>query len=136
MAQIYQPSALQARHSLTRRDVARHVGVSTSTVRRMEFVQLHPVPDEHGVNRFDPAELEGLEPRRAKATVRPRRGLSEQERERARAGRLAAQVFRLFARDASLAHIVLTTKQPPERIRELYHEWNTSLFEGEWQRGR
>ena len=84
----------------------------------MEFVRLHPVPDERGVNRFDPADLEGLEPRAA-APARPRQGLSDQEREYARKGRLAAQVFRLFARGAELPQVVVATKQPPERIREL-----------------
>lgn len=116
------------RHTLTRREVAERLGVSTSTVRRMEFDRLHPVEDEQGVWRFDPAELEGIEPR----ARRQRAPTSEEARERQREGRIAARVFLLFARNASLARIVVTTKQTPERVRALYHEWVTSLEEGEW----
>ena len=118
------------RHTLTRRDVATRLGVSTSSVRRMEFDRLHPVEDERGIWRFDPAELEGIEPR-----AKPERSpISNEARERQREGRLAARTFFMFARHWSLAQIVVATKQPPERVRSLYHEWMTSLDEGEWSR--
>jgi hypothetical protein len=121
-------------YTLTRRQVAKRLGVSTSTVRRMEFVRLNPAPDERGVWRFDPAELDGIEPRIQVAKIRAR--MSDEELARRREGQLAARVFRMFARGASLAQIVVTMKQPPERIRALYHEWMVSLDEAEWNRGR
>ena len=122
------PQALTPQHTLTRHDVAARLGVSVSTVRRMELVQLYPVADEHGVWRFDPADLEGLEVR-----PRPRRALATPP---SHEGRLAARTFVLFARGASLREIVVTTRQAPERVRALYHEWMTSLDEGEWARAR
>jgi hypothetical protein len=117
-------------YTLTRREVAERLGVSTSTVRRMEFVRLNPTPDKRGVWRFDPAELEGVE--RRPRVAKPRARMSDEELARRRDGQLAARVFRLFARGASLAQIVVTTKQPPDRIRVLFHEWMTSLDEAEW----
>jgi hypothetical protein len=55
-------------------------------------------------------------------------------RERAKRGRLAANVFRMFAKQMTLRQIVVTTKQPPEMIRQLYSEWSKELEEGEWER--
>src|SRR5688572_9171140 len=113
-----QPAADQAnaRFTLTRADVAARLGVSVSSVRRMEFDSLHPVQDGQGVWRFDPAALEGI----AALDKRERRGVSPQLTERRREGKLAAQTFTLFARGASLRQIVIKTKQTPERIRALY----------------
>ena len=43
---------------LTRSGVAKRLGKSIASVRRMEGVELHPVRDERGVHRFDPVEVE------------------------------------------------------------------------------
>jgi hypothetical protein len=43
---------------MTRGQVARRLGKSLATVRRMEGVQLHPWLDEHGIHRFGRAEVE------------------------------------------------------------------------------
>lgn len=43
---------------LTRAGVAKRLGKSIATIRRMEGVELHPVRDEHGVYRFDPDEVD------------------------------------------------------------------------------
>lgn len=125
----------------TRREAAARLGISISSVRRMEFDCLQPVADERGIWRFDPHELEALAariPTRARAARNaesdPRRRADR--RARARDGRIAAQVFQMFSRGWSLPQIVVATKGPPERIRALYHEWSTSLDEHEWQRGR
>jgi hypothetical protein len=40
--------------------VAKRLGKSIATVRRMEGVELHPMRDTRGVNRFDPDEVERL----------------------------------------------------------------------------
>jgi hypothetical protein len=42
---------------LTRSGVAKRLGKSIATVRRMEGHELHPVKDENGVHRFDPEEV-------------------------------------------------------------------------------
>lgn len=52
---------------LTRGGVAKRLGKSIATVRRMEGVELHPVRDERGVHRFDPDEVEQI----ANALSRP-----------------------------------------------------------------
>jgi hypothetical protein len=45
---------------MTRTDVARRIGKSVATVRRLEGVELHPIVDEDGVHLFDEAEVERL----------------------------------------------------------------------------
>lgn len=45
---------------LTRSGVAKRLGKSLATVRRMEGVELHPTRDERGVHRFDPDEVEAV----------------------------------------------------------------------------
>lgn len=102
----------------------------------MEFVRLHPLLDSDGVWRFDPKELEGMTPRPNHRPEGVRDRCAEEERSRARRGRVAAKVFRMFARGVSLPQIVVVMKQPPGLVRELYHEWSTSLNEGEWERRR
>lgn len=49
---------------LTRAQVARRLGKSIATVRRLEGVALHPVIDDEGVHRFDETEVERLVDRR------------------------------------------------------------------------
>jgi hypothetical protein len=126
--------SVEADCRLTRREVALRLGISTSSVRRLEWCDLHPEQDERGRWRFDPAEFARLEPR----PHRVDRGASitDEARGLARRGRVAARVFRLFARNMTLPQIVVATKQPPEVVRELYREWSTDLSEGEWDRRR
>jgi hypothetical protein len=45
---------------LTRSGVARALGRSIATVRRLEGSLLHPVRDARGVNRFNPSEVGDL----------------------------------------------------------------------------
>lgn len=45
---------------LTRAQVAKRLGKSIATVRRLEGDQLHPRRDEAGINRFDAAEVNRL----------------------------------------------------------------------------
>jgi len=45
---------------LTRSGVAKRLGKSLATVRRMEGVELHPTRDERGVHHFDPEEVEAV----------------------------------------------------------------------------
>ena len=122
--------------TLSRSDVAARLQISVSSVRRLEFDKLNPMQDEHGVWRFDPAEVDAV----ASTNVRRRRrsprrkGEEIDARVRAKDGRIAATVFRLFAKRMSLPQIVVATKTSPFVIRELYREWSTTLDDGEWER--
>ena len=134
MAQSHDDSTDQGRsRGLTRQELAQKLGLSRSSIRRLEDDLLFPELDERGVWRFDPAQVEAVRDRIPIHARGPRTGPPE-AREAARAGRVAAKVFRLFARHRTLPEIVVITKQPPERVRVLYHEWVTSLEEGEWSR--
>lgn len=135
MGTLERDDADTPRLTLTRRETAAKLGVSISTVRRYEWDELHPEMDSRGVLRFDPAEVDALKNASVRRPVaRAKDTGSAERRARAREGRLAAQVFRLFARNQSLPQIVLTTRQPPDAIRRLYQEWSTSLEEAEWKR--
>lgn len=131
------PNAASSPHTLSRQDVARILGVSTSSVRRLEWDQLHPVQDQRGIWRFDPQEVEAVAPRpKNKRSVAVARGRDAIFARKRHSGRIAARVFMMFGRGASLRQIVVNTRQPPDVIRQLYREWMTSLDEGEWQRER
>lgn len=120
-------------HTMTRREVAERLGVSTSSVRRLEFDELFPKEDNRGVWRFDGAEVEALAGRRGQREQRaPVRTAARSDPE----GRLAARVFKMFGRGIPLAHIVVATRQSPATVRALYSEWSTTLEEGEWTRRR
>ena len=45
---------------MTRQQVARRLGKSLATVRRLEGIRLHPVRNVRGVHHFDPDEVEAL----------------------------------------------------------------------------
>lgn len=45
---------------MTRKQVARRLGKSIATVRRIEGVLLHPTRDERGIHHFEPDEVESL----------------------------------------------------------------------------
>lgn len=107
---------------LTRREVAEQLGISVSSVRRLEGTTLHPVQDEHGVWRFDASTLDAVPARRQRRAVR---------RRRPRPGEVAARVFRLLDERRSLRDIVVVTRQPPELVRTLYRQWLVGLADGE-----
>src|SRR5690349_13236282 len=50
---------------LTRAQVAKRLGKSIATVRRLEGHALHPTRDERGIHRFDRAEVDQLAIQRA-----------------------------------------------------------------------
>jgi len=56
-------------HNLTRAEVARRLGKSIATVRRLEYRALFPVRDERGVLRFAESDVERL--RNAPASIKP-----------------------------------------------------------------
>ena len=128
------PARPSSADKLTRRQVAARLGVSVSSVRRMEYRELHPEKGLRGTLFFRLSEVESLESRRP--SVRPARPTTRERSDRLeldRRGRIAARVFQMFANGWTLPRIVLATKQPPDVIRSLYHEWVTPLQEHEWQ---
>jgi hypothetical protein len=108
------------RCTLTRANVAELLGVSTSTVRRLEGSTLHPVQSRSGVWWFDAEQVERL---RASETHRTRayggRGKDP--------GRTAARVFEMFDAGCNLRQVVVRTKLEPHAVRELFREYNTPL---------
>ncbi len=121
--------------ALTRDDVAKRLGVSVSTVRRLEGTKLHPLIDDNGVRRFRASDVERyaqeLEaeqrtPRNAAQAVVRAAQLSR--------GEIAALVFERLEQRHSLAEIVIALRVPPEDVRDLYHTWLVGLWAGELQR--
>lgn len=121
--------------TLTRDDVAKRLGVSVSTVRRLEGTRIHPLVTDNGVRRFKAADVEEL----AIALAAKRNSLRNAEKAYTRAaelpkGELAALVFERLEQRHSLAEIVIALRVPPEEVRELFHAWRVGLWVGELQR--
>lgn len=121
--------------ALTRDDVAKRLGVSISTVRRLEGTRLHPLIDDKSVRRFKASDVERVakeleaeqrSPRNAQQAVVRAAEMSK--------GELAALVFERLEQRHSLSEIVIALRVPPEDVRELYHTWLVGLWAGELQR--
>ena len=121
--------------ALTRDDVAKRLGVSISTVRRLEGTRLHPTIDDNSVRRFKASDVERLakeleaeqrSPRNAQQAVVRAAQMSK--------GEIAALVFERLEQRHSLAEIVIALRVPPEDVRDLYHTWLVGLWAGELQR--
>ncbi|MCG8421048.1 MAG: hypothetical protein MJE77_24260 [Proteobacteria bacterium] len=111
---------------LTRSQVADYLGVSVSTVRRMEGGELHPTTDERGVRHFDPEEVLKVAQSIQSATVSQKgSGLKLSP------GELAAEIFERFEQRHSLSEIVRELRLEPRKVRAMYHEWRTSLERAE-----
>jgi hypothetical protein len=121
--------------ALTRDDVAKRLGVSISTVRRLEGTRLHPSIDDKSVRRFKASDVERL----AKELEAEQRSPRNAQQAVVRAaempkGELAALVFERLEQRHSLSEIVIALRVPPEDVRELYHSWLVGLWAGELQR--
>lgn len=108
--------------ALTRGQAAAALGVSKSTVRRMESTgALRPVAVVGGVRYFAPQDVEAL-------AVRSHHAAS--------VGDLAAVTFRRFNEGATLRDLVIELRQPPEVLRELRRQWSMDWEAGEKERRR
>src|SRR5688572_29614470 len=121
--------------ALTRDDVAKRLGVSISTVRRLEGTRLHPSIDANGARRFKASDVERL----AKELEAEQRSPRNAQQAVVRAaeipkGELAALVFERLEQRHSLSEIVIALRVPPEDVRDLYHTWLVGLCAGELQR--
>jgi len=99
---------------LTRGQVARRLGTSLSTVRRMEGEQLKPIIGARGVHYFEETEIQAV-------FVRVRRARMP-DNERAD-GTLAAAAFALFRRGADVIAVVKQLREAPEKIETLLGHW-------------
>jgi hypothetical protein len=102
---------------LRRTEVARRLGISLTTLRRMEGTRLHPATGPDGVRFFDEAEVEaavvtfqGIRARRA-ATLKPSDG------------EIAAAAFELFDGGTSLVEVVKQLQVAPDRLGALHRAW-------------
>jgi hypothetical protein len=122
---------------LTRGQVATRLGISVSTVRRLEGTRLHPTIDGEDVRWFDEKEVASLAAELANATSSRRkgtRGTPRAEATPARSqGEIAALVFERFEQRQSLAEIVVGLRVAPETVRSLFEQWNLGLTEGQLQ---
>lgn len=111
---------------LTRQQVADQLRVSVATVRRMEGRELHPAKNDKGVWTFDASEVTRI----VESRLKTRKIRKNNE------GEVAARIFELFEQGYDLSEIVITARQPPRVVRELYSEWIVGLQTGEKKRQR
>ncbi|MEI9935585.1 MAG: hypothetical protein WDO69_00035 [Pseudomonadota bacterium] len=116
VAEIVPPATLagSAGKLLTRGEVARRLGLSLSSVRRMEGVQLKPIVGERGVRYFEETEIQTV-------LVRVRRTRVPVD-ERAD-GTLAAAAFTRFRNGADVVAVVTELRVAPEKIESLFEHW-------------
>ena len=118
IAEIMPPTTVATTRSagklLTRGQVARRLGLSLSSVRRMEGVQLNPIVGERGVRYFEETEIQTV-------LVRVRRTrVPEDERVD---GTLASAAFALFRNGADVVAVVTELREAPAKIEELFEHW-------------
>jgi hypothetical protein len=111
--------------TLRRGEVAARLGVSPTTVRRLEERgELHPVVGDGGERLFDPAEVERLAATRAgeagSGQVSPPAAPS---RSPGNSGDLAARAFALFDSGKLPWEVVVETHEPPEVVAKLHGEY-------------
>jgi hypothetical protein len=82
--------------------------------------------DDRGVHSYARTEVAELARQRAARGTPSRKGDRDVLRD-AVAGELAAQAFGLFRMGAALDEVVIRTKLSPERVRELYLEFQTPI---------
>lgn len=110
------------------------LGVSISSVRRLEGDRLHPEVGQDGVRYFDPAEVTALAANFASDRKPSRSTTASALSPKLPAGELAARAFERFDQRQSLAEIVIALRVEPKVVRELFHEWQVGLTQGELRR--
>jgi hypothetical protein len=111
--------ARQRATTLTRNEAARELGVSASTVRRLEGSELHPTTEPDGTHVFDREEVRALARARALASADPS------------PGELAARACELFREGRSTIDVIIALRQPFEVVREWQRSYiaeSASLF--------
>jgi hypothetical protein len=125
---------------LTRGQVAARLGVSVSTVRRLEGTRLHPTIDGDDVRWFDAKDIASLAAELANAAISKRNGTAATTAFDAvptrSPGELAALVFERLEQRQSLAEIVIGLRITPQVVRELFDSWCLGLTEGQFRMKR
>ena len=97
---------------LTRAEVARRLGVSRTTLRRLEGKSLHPVEGPRGIHFFEAREVDAFE-----ITYRTLRTRSPADARCDRdEGEDAAEAFALFDQGASAADVVKALRLRPTAL--------------------
>jgi hypothetical protein len=102
--------AESAGNAMTRKHVAERLGVSETSVRRLEGTRLHPVHRGRFVY-FDEHEVESYASERSPG------------RPSGNPGEIAAHAFELFREGKGFRDVVIELRQTPERVRQLYREY-------------
>jgi hypothetical protein len=97
-------------NELTRKQVAQRLGISETSVRRLEGTRLHPIVRGRFVH-FDRQEVETFAEKKS------------QDRTKSDAGEVAARAFELFRAGKDLREVVIELRQTPERVRQLHREY-------------
>jgi hypothetical protein len=103
---------------LTRAEVARRLGVSVTTLRRMEGTKLHPTRRSDGVHVFDETEVESVLVTYRRVRSRTTRIGTEVD------GAIAAQAFECFDQRVPVAEVVKRLEIAPERAAALQVAWS------------
>src|SRR5258708_10473507 len=98
---------------MTRNGVAKRLGCSVTTVRRMEGKDLRPRVGRDGVHYFRKSEVNRLALRYVSGRDRNR---VEQNRHEEREGKLAARVFALFDNGCTAVEVVKRLEIVPGRV--------------------
>lgn len=98
--------------TLTRAEVAKALGCSIPTVRRMEGTTLHPREGADGVHRFDPLEVLHLIHERSARAVDP-----------SKVGERDARVFEMLDAGKGVREIVTTLRLPVDVVLKLSDQW-------------
>lgn len=134
--------ALEAANAgrLTRGQVATRLGISVSTVRRLEGTRLHPTIDSDDVRWFDEKEVASVAAELANTGISKRKGASTAAATATTStrsqGELAALAFERFEQRQSLAEIVVGLRVSPDVVRGLYDQWCIGLTEGHLRHAR
>lgn len=123
-----EPSTNGSASALTRSQVATALGMSVSSVRRLEGDKLHPDVDDAGVRRFDVDEVMALA---RQLRPLPKNTLGKQKLSK---GELAARAFECFEQRQSLSEVVIGLRLEPDRVRKLYKQWRLGLENGFYER--
>ena len=115
------------RWTWTRGQVAEALGISVTSVRRMEGVELHPAIDERNGQRLvDPEAVRALAEKREATRAASGAGGqadSSAERRSVEAREIAATVFEELDAGVGLTEIVTRHRLPPTAVRELCGLW-------------
>lgn len=103
---------------LTRAEVARRLGVSRTTLRRLEGKSLHPSEGPGGIRFFEEREVEAFQ-----ITYRHSRSSASRREDEQTSGDHAAEAFEHFDRGSSTVEVVKALRLHPDHVVALHDAW-------------